>query len=69
VLLDRDGTRAEHRAAALATHHGVDTLGLDVDVADGRAVGEAASAVADGSFEPTSSSRTSAYSSSELSSG
>ena len=47
VLLDRDGTRAEHQAAALSTQYGVDTLGLRVDVADGRSVGEAAAAVAD----------------------
>jgi NAD(P)-dependent dehydrogenase (short-subunit alcohol dehydrogenase family) len=47
VLLDRDGRRAKDEAAALATEHGVETLGVAVDVADGRAVGDAASAVAD----------------------
>jgi NAD(P)-dependent dehydrogenase (short-subunit alcohol dehydrogenase family) len=47
ALLDRDGRRAEDEAAALASRYGVDALGREVDVANGRAVGEAASAVAD----------------------
>jgi len=34
VLLDRDGGRAEEAAARLAAAHGVDALGMGVDVAD-----------------------------------
>jgi NAD(P)-dependent dehydrogenase (short-subunit alcohol dehydrogenase family) len=47
ALLDLDAGRAEKEASALATRHGVEALGLRVDVADSGAVGEAASAVAD----------------------
>jgi NAD(P)-dependent dehydrogenase (short-subunit alcohol dehydrogenase family) len=47
ALLDRDGDRAQEEAAALATTHGVDALGLGVDVADREAVADAASAVDD----------------------
>jgi NAD(P)-dependent dehydrogenase (short-subunit alcohol dehydrogenase family) len=45
ALLDRDGARAEAEAGALADMHGVDTLGMAVDVADGDAVTAAARAV------------------------
>lgn len=45
VLLDRDGVRADAEAAALAADHGVETLGMAVDVADSDAVFAAATAV------------------------
>jgi len=47
ALLDRDGARAEAEAAALAATHGVETLGLAADVAQGAAVTAAAAAVQD----------------------
>lgn len=47
ALLDRDGHRAETEAAALAAEHGVETLGLGVDVGDGDAVCAAASDIAE----------------------
>ena len=47
AVLDRDGPRAVAEASALAGAHGVDTLGLAVDVGDGEAVSAAASAVAE----------------------
>ena len=42
ALLDRDGARAAAEAAAIAAAHGVATLGMAVDVADGSAVNAAA---------------------------
>jgi NAD(P)-dependent dehydrogenase (short-subunit alcohol dehydrogenase family) len=47
VLLDRDAERAKAEAAALGAKHGVDTLGIGVDVADASALSTAAQAVAD----------------------
>jgi NAD(P)-dependent dehydrogenase (short-subunit alcohol dehydrogenase family) len=47
VVVDRDGERAEAEAAALAAAHGVETLGLHVDVGDPDAVQAAAAAVFD----------------------
>jgi NAD(P)-dependent dehydrogenase (short-subunit alcohol dehydrogenase family) len=45
VLLDVDGDRAEMEAAALAAAHGVEVLGLRVDVADTASVEVAAATV------------------------
>jgi NAD(P)-dependent dehydrogenase (short-subunit alcohol dehydrogenase family) len=47
VLCDRDGDRADAEAAALAAAHGVDALGLSVDVVDGASVDAAAATVGD----------------------
>lgn len=47
VLLDRDGERARAEAAALASASGVQTLGLEVDVASSASVDAAADAVRD----------------------
>lgn len=47
ALLDLDGRRAESEAAALATRHGGEALGLRVDVADAADVDGAAKAVDD----------------------
>jgi NAD(P)-dependent dehydrogenase (short-subunit alcohol dehydrogenase family) len=47
ALLDRDGPRAADEVAALAAAHGIETLGIGVDVGDGAAVSAAASAVAE----------------------
>jgi NAD(P)-dependent dehydrogenase (short-subunit alcohol dehydrogenase family) len=47
ALLDVDGDRAAGEAAAIASAHGVETLGLAVNVADDAAVQAAARAVAD----------------------
>lgn len=47
VVLDRDGVRASSEAARLAATHGVEVLGLGVDVGDGEAVSAAADAVAE----------------------
>jgi NAD(P)-dependent dehydrogenase (short-subunit alcohol dehydrogenase family) len=47
VLLDLDGARAEAEAETMAAVHGVEAVGLGVDVADAAAVGSAASTVAD----------------------
>jgi NAD(P)-dependent dehydrogenase (short-subunit alcohol dehydrogenase family) len=47
ALLDLDGERAEAEASSLAGARGVETLGRGVDVADGRSVAAAASAVED----------------------
>jgi NAD(P)-dependent dehydrogenase (short-subunit alcohol dehydrogenase family) len=47
VLLDRDGTRAEAEATALAAAHGVDAIGMATDVADHDAVAAAAANVAE----------------------
>lgn len=47
ALLDLDGPRATDEAAALATAHGVDAIGLPVDVADGTSVQAAAAAVSE----------------------
>jgi NAD(P)-dependent dehydrogenase (short-subunit alcohol dehydrogenase family) len=45
ALLDRDGGRASDEAASLAIAHGVDALGIGVDVGEPGAVSAAASAV------------------------
>jgi NAD(P)-dependent dehydrogenase (short-subunit alcohol dehydrogenase family) len=45
ALLDLDGSRAEEAAASITATYGVDTLGIGVDVADGDAVGTAATTV------------------------
>jgi NAD(P)-dependent dehydrogenase (short-subunit alcohol dehydrogenase family) len=47
VLLDLDGDRARHEADVIATSHGVEALGLRVDVADADGVAAAAGAVAE----------------------
>ena len=47
ALLDLDGARATDEAATLASEHGVDAVGLAVDVADGGSVSAAAAAVLD----------------------
>ena len=47
ALLDVDADRAAGEAAAIASAHGVETLGLAVNVADDAAVQSAARAVAD----------------------
>lgn len=47
VLLDRDGGRAEAAAAGLSADHGVDAIGMGVDVADAAQVDEAAAAVSE----------------------
>jgi len=45
VLSDRDGARAKDEAARLASEHGIEALGLPVDVADAEAVASLAAAV------------------------
>ena len=45
VLADRDGERADAEGRALAKEHGIEGLGLGVDVADGGAVDAAAEAI------------------------
>jgi NAD(P)-dependent dehydrogenase (short-subunit alcohol dehydrogenase family) len=45
ALLDRDGPEAEAQAATLADTHGVETLGIAVDVADADAVTAASAAI------------------------
>jgi NAD(P)-dependent dehydrogenase (short-subunit alcohol dehydrogenase family) len=46
ALLDRDGPRAAAEAATLTSTHGIDAVGLGVDVASGAEVDEAAAHVA-----------------------
>ena len=45
VLLDLDGDRAVDEAASLSASHGINALGMSVDVSDARSVDAAASAV------------------------
>jgi len=47
ALLDLDGGRAASEAEALATTHGIEAVGLPVDVADAASVEDAATAVED----------------------
>ena len=47
ALLDLDGERAVSEAGTIAATHGVNVLGLGVDVADAQSINSAASTIAD----------------------